>query len=186
MTSSSSGSPSQPVSGRTGGPTLRVLPTGDDVAEAAAQEIARSLADAVRDRGVAHWATTGGSVAPPVYRLLRVSPLREAVDWAEDTALAAEDAVLLAGASLLDHPELEDLDLTVEPAGSVETRAALPQVRALVRARKLAHDGDGELAASVLGARVPPNVTGDAMLIRGDALLRCVAWTVHRAHRERW
>jgi hypothetical protein len=29
-------------------------------------------------------------------------------------------------------------------------------------------------------------VTGDAMLIRGDALLRCVAWTVHRAHRERW
>jgi len=112
--------------------------------------------------------------------------LREAVDWAEDTALAAEDAVLLAGASLLDHPELEDLDLTVEPAGSVETRAALPQVRALVRARKLAHDGDAELAASVLGARVPPNVTGDAMLIRGDALLRCVAWTVHRAHRERW
>jgi 6-phosphogluconolactonase len=58
-----------------------VLPTADDVAEAAAHEIARVLADAIRDRGVAHWATTGGSIATPVYRLLRASPLREAVDW---------------------------------------------------------------------------------------------------------
>jgi hypothetical protein len=38
----------------------------------------------------------------------------------------------------------------------------------------------------VLGARVPPNVTGESMLVRVDALARCVAWAVHRAHRDRW
>jgi hypothetical protein len=116
----------------------------------------------------------------------RFSTLREAVDWAEDTAEGAEDVLLLAGASLLEDPELEDLDLLVEPAGSRETRAALPGLRALARAGRLAHDGGVELSRSVLEARVPANVTGDAMLVRADALLRCVAWTVHRAHRERW
>jgi hypothetical protein len=39
----------------------------------------------------------------------------------------------------------------------------------------------------VLDARVPRNVTGGAMLVRnGSALLRCVAWAVHRAHRDRF
>jgi 6-phosphogluconolactonase len=79
--SSSSSSSTSSGSRATSGPRVQVLPTADDVAEAAAQEIARVLADAIQHRGVAHWATTGGSVAPPVYRLLRASPLREAVDW---------------------------------------------------------------------------------------------------------
>jgi hypothetical protein len=112
--------------------------------------------------------------------------LREAVDWCEDTADGLDDVLLLAGASITDDPELAELELPVEPAGSRETRAALPTLRILVRAARLAHDGADGLAASVLGARVPPNVPGDAMLIRGDALFRCVAWCVHRAHRERW
>jgi 6-phosphogluconolactonase len=62
-------------------PELRVLPGPDEVAAAAAEEIARILADAVRERGVAHWSTTGGSAAPPMYRLLSQSPLRDRVDW---------------------------------------------------------------------------------------------------------
>ena len=62
-------------------PQVRVLPSADEVARAAAEEIVRVLGDAIRDRGVAHWATTGGSAAPPVYRHLGEPPLREALDW---------------------------------------------------------------------------------------------------------
>jgi 6-phosphogluconolactonase len=62
-------------------PQVRVLPTAPEVSAAAAEEIVRVLAAAVEARGVAHWATTGGSAAPPVYRLLGASPLRDAIDW---------------------------------------------------------------------------------------------------------
>ena len=62
-------------------PKVRVFPTAEEVARAAAEEIARVLGEAIRARGVAHWATTGGSSAPPVYRFLGEPPLREALDW---------------------------------------------------------------------------------------------------------
>ena len=112
--------------------------------------------------------------------------LREAVNWCEDTAATAGEALLLVGASLMEDPELTDLEVITEAVGSKETRAALPVLRTLVRSARMVHDGAPDVTASVLGARVPPNVTGDAMLVRADALLRCVAWTVHRAHRDRW
>jgi 6-phosphogluconolactonase len=62
-------------------PELRVLPSAEDAAEAAATEIARGLAAAIAARGVAHWATTGGSSAPGIYRHLGHPPLRDTVDW---------------------------------------------------------------------------------------------------------
>jgi 6-phosphogluconolactonase len=62
-------------------PELRVMPSAEAVADAAAIEIARGLAAAIAARGVAHVATTGGSSAPGVYRRLGRSPLRETVDW---------------------------------------------------------------------------------------------------------
>jgi 6-phosphogluconolactonase len=62
-------------------PDLRVFPSPDDVARAAADEIARVLAAAIAERGTAHWATTGGSAAPPIYRLLREPTLRDTVAW---------------------------------------------------------------------------------------------------------
>jgi 6-phosphogluconolactonase len=65
-----------------GRPSVRVLPTPDAVWAAAAAEIASALSAAIAERGVAHWSTTGGSAAPGIYRMLRVPPLRETVDWA--------------------------------------------------------------------------------------------------------
>jgi 6-phosphogluconolactonase len=62
-------------------PQLRVLPDASAVALAAATDIADGLRAAIEARGVAHWATTGGSSAPPIYRLLGAPPLRERVDW---------------------------------------------------------------------------------------------------------
>ncbi|HKF86217.1 MAG TPA: 6-phosphogluconolactonase [Candidatus Limnocylindrales bacterium] len=62
-------------------PELRVLPDAEGVAAAAATDIAEGLRSAIEERGVAHWATTGGSSAAPIYRLLAAPPLRDRVDW---------------------------------------------------------------------------------------------------------
>ena len=64
-----------------GVPELRVLPTPEAVADAAAIEIAAGLASAIGARGVAHWSTTGGSSAPPIYLALGAPALRDTVDW---------------------------------------------------------------------------------------------------------
>jgi hypothetical protein len=120
--------------------------------------------------------------------------LREAVDWCDDTAEtgleagACADAVLLAGASIAGDPELDGgTDLPVEPVGVTEFRASLSTLRDMARRGRLAHDGSEDVSRAVLDARVPRNVTGGAMLVRnGSALLRCVAWAVHRAHRDRF
>jgi 6-phosphogluconolactonase len=61
-------------------PSLHVVPA-DALAAEAGREIARVLAETIAERGVAHWATTGGSAAPGMYRALRAPALRGAVDW---------------------------------------------------------------------------------------------------------
>jgi len=131
--------------------------------------------------------TADGRVVVGGYRF---DSLRDAVDWCEDTAAAVGDAVLLAGASLVPtrenpgDPELEGLELPLEPAGGVETRDGLPQLRTLVRGGRLAHDGGEEVSRSVLAAKVRTSRAG-ALMVDPDALLRCIVWTVRRAHRDR-
>lgn len=73
--------PSRPLPESDGLPEVRVLAGSDEAAAAAAEDIASTLAAAIDERGVAHWATTGGSSAPPIYRRLGVPPLRDALDW---------------------------------------------------------------------------------------------------------
>lgn len=65
------------------GDAPRILTATDASAafELAGAHIAASLAAAVAERGVAHWATTGGSAAPGMYRALVADPLRESVPW---------------------------------------------------------------------------------------------------------
>jgi 6-phosphogluconolactonase len=65
-----------------GGPSLRILPDPIAAATAAAQAIAETLGDAIIERGRAHWATTGGSAAVPMYQALGRDPLRADVAWA--------------------------------------------------------------------------------------------------------
>jgi hypothetical protein len=129
--------------------------------------------------------TADGRVVVGGYRF---DTLREAVDWCEDTA--GEDGVLLAGASLVGgkdepmHPELEGVDLPVEPAGGTETRDGLPELRGLVRGGRLAHDGGQDVSRAVLAAKVRLSKAG-ALLVDPDALLRCVVWVALRAFRDR-
>lgn len=61
-------------------PRLLIVPA-EEVPAAAAELIAERLAAAVTDRGVAHWATTGGSAAPGFYHALVDEPLRSRVPW---------------------------------------------------------------------------------------------------------
>lgn len=63
------------------GEQVEILPDADACATAAAELIARTLVEAVAARGVAHWATTGGSTPGPIYRHLALPPLRDAVPW---------------------------------------------------------------------------------------------------------
>jgi 6-phosphogluconolactonase len=80
-------------------PELRVLATTDALYDAVAAEIVRVLDAAVRERGVAHWSTTGGSAAPPIYERLRVPPLRESLDWKRVQVWWGDDRYVPA-----DHP----------------------------------------------------------------------------------
>jgi 6-phosphogluconolactonase len=91
-------------------PHLRVLATPDDVAAAAADEIARVLRDAIRERGVAHWSTTGGSAAPPIYRYLGAHPLRESLDWGRVQVWWGDDRFVPA-----DHPLSNVLPIAAMP-----------------------------------------------------------------------
>lgn len=78
-------------------PALRVVPTADDVAAAAAEAIAARLAEAIRDRGLAHWCTTGGSSAPGIYRALRAAPLRDRLDWSRVHTWWGDDRFVVPG-----------------------------------------------------------------------------------------
>jgi len=64
-----------------GEPRIEVRATPEEVAAAAAELIASSLAAAVERRGRADWATTGGSTPVGIYRVLASSPLRARVPW---------------------------------------------------------------------------------------------------------
>lgn len=79
-------------------PSLIVLPASD-VPGAAASFIAEVLSAAVAARGVAHWATTGGSAAPGIYAALREAPLRDALDWTRIHTWWGDDRFVPA-----DHP----------------------------------------------------------------------------------
>lgn len=62
-------------------PEIAIRPDPEACARTAADLIASALIDAGRERGVAHWATTGGSTPAAIYRNLAVPPLRDRVPW---------------------------------------------------------------------------------------------------------
>lgn len=118
----------------------------------------------------------------------RFGTRQEAIDWCQDVGEDAADPLLLVGASFADDPELEGLEVPVEPAGAAESRTGLPMLRELVRLGRIAHDGGRDTSQAMLTARVRIGVDGAAMLLRGDestALVRCLSWVAQRAWRER-
>jgi 6-phosphogluconolactonase len=98
-----------------------VVPTPDDAADAAALHVATTLRAAVEARGVAQWATTGGSTAPPLYRHL-TDPDHPPVPWSNVHTWWGDDRFVGR-----DHPlsNVKPFDDIVMDAGFVEAGTAL-------------------------------------------------------------
>jgi 6-phosphogluconolactonase len=64
-----------------GEPAVRVFPDAETLAAAAAGRVAEALVEAVRRRGRADLATTGGSTPAALYARLTSQPLRDRVPW---------------------------------------------------------------------------------------------------------
>ncbi len=69
----------------------------DVLAEAAAARLAVRLVDAQAERGEADLVLTGGRIAAAIYRALRASPARDAVDWSRVNVWWGDERFLPAG-----------------------------------------------------------------------------------------
>jgi 6-phosphogluconolactonase len=98
-----------------------VVPTPDDAADGAALHVAAALRGAVEARGVAHWATTGGSTAPALYRHL-ADPDHPAIPWEQVHTWWGDDRFVPR-----DHPlsNVKPFDDIVMDIGFVEEGTAL-------------------------------------------------------------
>lgn len=74
-----------------GEPTIRVFDDAAAASRAAAGAVADALVEAIRARGRADWATTGGSTPGGVYRALAVAPIRDVVPWSAVHAWWGDD-----------------------------------------------------------------------------------------------
>ena len=146
-------------------PRLLVVDT-EAVSAAAAEAIAQALADAIAARGVAHWATTGGSAAPGIYRALGASPLRERVDWTRVHTWWGDDRFVPWDHPLSNVLPLEEIFLPLLGDAGIEVpveqlhRWAIPQALAL---------GEGPAWAASdyaadLATAVPADATGTPVL----------------------
>jgi 6-phosphogluconolactonase len=150
-------------------PRLLVVPASA-VSDTAAEVIATALADAVAARGVAHWATTGGSAAPGIYRALLAPDRLARVPWHQVHTWWGDDRFVP-----FDHPfsnvQSFDADLVgVDEVDAGATRAPIPaeNVHPVPTVRALADgtgpDGAAAAYAHELRAVVPLDDAGTPVL----------------------
>lgn len=96
-----------------GEPELIVRPDARSVAGAAAERIAETLIRAVVDRGRADWATTGGSMAPAIYRHLADDPVRDTVPWSSVHVWWGDDRYVPRDHPLSNVKPLDDILLAI-------------------------------------------------------------------------
>jgi len=107
----------------------------------------------------------------------------DAYAWGAFTIGTRPNSRVTVGASL--EPEEAALAMPraveIERAGTSQTTAALPLMRSLLRAGRLAHSGDDDLAAQVRSVQLVPTSSGGLGVahrgIRSD-LLRAAAWAI--------
>lgn len=98
-------------------PELVVLANADETATMAADLIAGALEAAVQARGRADWATTGGSMAPPIYRQLAAPPWSDRVPWADTHVWWGDDRYVPRDHPLSNVKPFDDIVLAI---GSTE------------------------------------------------------------------
>jgi 6-phosphogluconolactonase len=151
-------------------PEVLVVPT-DEVPRAAAAHIAGVLAGAVDERGIAHWATTGGSSAPGIYAALASPPLAGEVPWRAVHTWFGDDRFVPD-----DHPESNVRPLISGLlAGAATDRPGRPGVViaadhlhrwpiAEAIARRTGPAGAAAGYAAMLASLVPPDADGTPVL----------------------
>jgi hypothetical protein len=106
----------------------------------------------------------------------------EAAAWLTGLAGTHPGSRLVVGASLEHDPDAAAIPVEArELAGQTETRQALPLLRELVAAGRLAHDGGADLSGQVEGCRVVESRAGGLAVAPGPArtdLLRAAAWAL--------
>jgi 6-phosphogluconolactonase len=151
---------------------VRVSPDPEVLAQAAAARFVVRLVDAQAERGLASVVLTGGRTAERIYRALRDSPARDAVDWRRVDVWWGDERFLPAGdpernetqarAALLDALPLDPArvhPMPAAPAGSRERAPASPAIASNVAPdpeTAAAHYADALAAAARPGtARLP-------------------------------
>jgi 6-phosphogluconolactonase len=94
-------------------PEVIVLADAAAVASEAAERIAMTLSGAVRERGRADWATTGGSMAPAIYRRLAADPLRDDIPWSSVQVWWGDDRYVPRDHPLSNVKPLDDILLAL-------------------------------------------------------------------------
>jgi 6-phosphogluconolactonase len=122
-----------------------VVTDGADVASLTADSIVRALVGAIDARGVAHWATTGGSTPAHVYRSMLEPERRDQVDWGAVHVWWGDDRFVPR-----DHP-WSNVKAVDEILLDVATGVSIP-VEHLHPFRATESIGDGHDAAWCAGA----------------------------------
>lgn len=136
----------------TDAPSIRVFNDPESTSGAAAEVLALALREAVKERGRADWATTGGSTPVGIYRALRIPPLRDLVPWAsvhvwwgDDRFVSRDDP--LSNVGPLDRELLGDVPLR---QGNVHAMPMDDAIAAGGDVSLVAAVYDGELHAAAL------------------------------------
>lgn len=125
----------------TGEPRIVVVPTAADLAAYAAHEIGEAVGAAIRERGVAHVALTGGSTAAGVYRALLAADRLHVTPWHRAHLWWGDDRYV--------------------PRGSVDSNA-------LVAEAELLGGRDGAPGLAIPRANVHPIPTDETLAAGGD------------------
>ena len=133
----------------TEGPEIRIMADADAVAHAAAELTATALAGAVRARGRADWATTGGSTPLGFYRDLMQPPFHDQVPWQSVHVWWSDDRFVPR-----DHPlsNVKPLDDILLGMGRTEEGTAGGAVEVGLPARNVHPFPTGEAIGRGLGA----------------------------------
>lgn len=142
-------------------PRVEVYATQDELQAAAAERVAILIDEAVRERGAALLAISGGSTPPGVFRRLCDAPLLQRTPWERLSVIWCDERVvpfdspdsnyLLARQTLLDHVPVPSIQVYPVPTYYEPARAAeiySRQVAALLEA----HGGHIDVAMLGMGA----------------------------------
>jgi 6-phosphogluconolactonase len=162
-----------PLGASEGDPEIIVLPDAARGATEGARRLAEHLATAAALRGVAHFATTGGSTAAPMYRAFLSPGIRDRMPWTALHVWWGDDRFVPPGDPDSNVTQFDEILVAGDPvAGLPGARLAPDRIHPVPVAATLAAGGGVDAAAARYAAEIGaalPRVGGlpafDAMVL---------------------